>query len=517
MPPQATETVFFGTETSTAGLKESTPRHGDSAKKRRLSESELLALDRAGSESLIDDIPGAFDGAIAPAADEPVTPLACFPVHPPMGPPTPVHMPVELPVEIPEQPCNPWDTRAVAASLPSPRTSPCAVMRPRGRVVVRRKDRPAVLRVEASDLHASASGKRPEYRRCKRSSRDHDAEQPIAPGLPGRRPISPRCAPLTIPTGLSLGSQVETPPAATEGWDHPKSGMRIGPSDAPDRYTLVERIGAGACASVWHATNSQTGTAVAVKIALSCELGRDCIASPNIPGQHEVAALRAAAGHPHVLPLLDCFGGDPGDDARPQCIVTQLADCDLFDYIQRRGPLSEDQARPMFAGLVSGLEAMHGAGYCHRDLKLDNVFLSRAADGTPNQVLLGDLGAAVPCDTEDDMDANLLCDPCGSPSYAAPEVTQMWSPRSGGTGYKGQQADVWSSGIVLYAMVAGEFPFEAASPSHLRFTRFTAGEHDWPPQCSAELVDLLQRMLSPSNTRLTLAEIAAHPWLQGAL
>lgn len=480
---------------SSCGLQDSTPRHGESAKKRRLSEDDLLALTRAGTMNQDDP--------------SPVTPPAA-PPPPVEGPQTPVHSSVEMASPMP----NPWDVAAVAASLPSPRAS---IIVPRGRVVVQRKDRPAALRGEEADLHASACGKRPESRR-KRPSRDHDHEPLDTCGLPSRRPIA-----FAVPPALSLGcsAQAMLPQPHVHGWRHPKVGLHVGPAACPSRYTLVKRIGVGACATVWHATDTQTSAPVALKMARDCDLGHLDGMSPA-PGQCEVAALRATTGHPNVLPLLDSFGGDPADEERPLCLVTALADCDLFEHIQRRGPLPEAEARPLFRSLVSALEALHCAGYCHRDLKLDNLFLSYAADGsTPEQFFLGDLGAAAPCDPADHDTTGCFSDPCGSPSYAAPEVTEMWSPRSGlargSASYRGHEADIWSTGIVLYAMVAGEFPFEAASAAHLRYQRFTDGEHDWPPHLSVELVDLLQGMLRPPSTRLALTEIEAHPWLQGSL
>ena len=341
-------------------------------------------------------------------------------------------------------------------------------------------------------------------------------------------------------------------------WDRPKAGMLIGPREAPHRYTLVERIGEGASASIWHATHSQTGAPVAIKIAFA--------GSRDTPIGDEVAALQEIPIHPHVLSILDSFGGASGDDAGPQCIVTQLADQgDFFSYLQKKGTLSEDEARSVFIALLSAIEATHAAGYCHRDIKLENILFLRLADrlqSTPelqallanqefmqiltalkqrpdmlqqifadvqrsnpglmqtiqdNQeafmallgpapILLGDYGGALPCGP----DRPLYERGGTTPFYAAPEVQDLF-----GGGYDGTKADIWSAGIILYAMVVGGFPFDSASPWDRGYTDFRAGVHTWPQEISAELKDLIQRILThEAEDRLTLREIADHPWIK---
>ena len=116
---------------------------------------------------------------------------------------------------------------------------------------------------------------------------------------------------------------------------------------------------------------------------------------------------------------------------------------DLFDLVKSRGRLTEGEARKYFRDLVSALEYCHCNLVIHRDLKLENILLSK--DG--RQVKLADFGLSnlitpgLPLQTS-----------CGSYQYTAPEVIC-------GESYIGPASDVWSLGICLYAMVTGSLPF----------------------------------------------------------
>jgi 5'-AMP-activated protein kinase catalytic alpha subunit len=178
---------------------------------------------------------------------------------------------------------------------------------------------------------------------------------------------------------------------------------------------------------------------------------------------------------------------------------------DLFDAIMKKGPLREAQARAHFLALLSSLSALHSAGWCHRDIKLENILLD--SDGS---ALLADFGE---CAKFNDQVSgpSLLSGPCGSPSYIAPEVSL-------GEAYDGPKADLWAAGIVLYAMVAAEFPFAVAS-SHgcPRYQRFALGEHSWPTHFSPELVDFLSCLLVTVEERPDSVEaLMTHKWLCAA-
>ena len=102
-------------------------------------------------------------------------------------------------------------------------------------------------------------------------------------------------------------------------------------------------------------------------------------------------------------------------------------------------------------------------------------------------------------------DGNSLRTACGSPNYAAPEIIS-------GRSYGGVEVDVWSMGVILYAMVCGTLPFDDDSMTQL-FNKIKEGKYYMPNYISADVKDLINRMLQPNPIkRITMQEIKHHSW-----
>ena len=97
---------------------------------------------------------------------------------------------------------------------------------------------------------------------------------------------------------------------------------------------------------------------------------------------------------------------------------------------------------------------------------------------------------------------------CGTPNYVAPEVLRE-------KGYQGNLADVWSCGVILFVMIAGQLPFEDQSLNGL-FAKIESGRFTFPPYFSAEAKDLISKMLvvDPAK-RITVDGVMKHPWMKG--
>jgi hypothetical protein len=120
---------------------------------------------------------------------------------------------------------------------------------------------------------------------------------------------------------------------------------------------------------------------------------------------------------------------------------------ELFDTVKQwKRDHRERLTFHYFSQLMTGLRFLHDAGFAHRDLKLENLLLS-----TDGVLKIADFGVTK------DLKLNPMKTCCGSPDYIAPEII------TDKRGYDGRLADIWSCGVILYAMLAGEFPFENAS------------------------------------------------------
>ena len=179
---------------------------------------------------------------------------------------------------------------------------------------------------------------------------------------------------------------------------------------------------------------------------------------------------------------------------------------ELFDHILAHRYLKEKDAAKLFSQLISGVWYIHQKKIVHRDLKLENLLLDRNRN-----VIITDFGFANRFEHRAD---DLMQTSCGSPCYAAPELVI-----SEGL-YVGSAVDIWSCGVILYAMLAGYLPFDddPANPDgdniNLLYKYIVNTPLSFPDYVSAEARDLLSMMLVPDPTRRAdLRAIMAHSWL----
>jgi len=143
------------------------------------------------------------------------------------------------------------------------------------------------------------------------------------------------------------------------------------------------------------------------------------------------------------------------------------------------------------------VEYLHKLRICHRDLKPENLLL----DENKN-IKIVDFGLS-----NTYSEGQLLKTACGSPCYAAPEMIE-------GKPYQGSQVDIWSSGVILYAMLCGQLPFEDQVTSVL-YKKIIKGEFKIPSYISEDATHLLKRVLNTNpQQRLTVQEIRSHKWFQ---
>ena len=151
-----------------------------------------------------------------------------------------------------------------------------------------------------------------------------------------------------------------------------------------------------------------------------------------------------------------------------------------------------------FYQLINGLEYIHSLVIVHRDLKPENLLLTK-----DHLLKIIDFGLSNYF-TKDQKD--LLITPCGSPCYASPEMVA-------GKKYNGFKIDVWSSGIILYAMLCGYLPFEDKD-NDILFEKILECNLVFPKFISKMGKNLIQKILvTDPDKRITIPEIKKHPFI----
>ncbi|KAH8698853.1 putative serine/threonine protein kinase [Talaromyces proteolyticus] len=296
------------------------------------------------------------------------------------------------------------------------------------------------------------------------------------------------------------------------------------------KYILGQTLGEGEFGKVKLGWRREGSVQVAIKLLRRESLGANPSRLPKI--YREISILRDLS-HPNIVRLHEMVETD-----RYIGIIMEYASGgELFDYILNNRYLKDNSARRLFAQLVSGVGYLHKKGIVHRDLKLENLLLDRNRN-----IIITDFGFANTFNPGDELsdeieynltnrefvkrmrldklDANglrrgdLMQTSCGSPCYAAPELVVSDSL------YTGRKVDVWSCGVILYAMLAGYLPFDddPANPEgdniNLLYKYIVSTPLTFPEYVTPHARDLLRRILVPDpRKRADLFEVARHSWL----
>ncbi|KAK0731657.1 hypothetical protein B0H67DRAFT_565462 [Lasiosphaeris hirsuta] len=178
----------------------------------------------------------------------------------------------------------------------------------------------------------------------------------------------------------------------------------------------------------------------------------------------------------------------------------------LMDMVKRRKGLTEPEVR-FYAIQISGaIKYMHAKGIIHRDLKMGNIFLDKYMNAK-----IGDFGLAALLLTGKDMQIMRRTTLCGTPNYIAPEILEK--------GKKGHDhmVDIWSLGIILYAMLTSKPPFQSSTTDEI-YRRARDRDYEWPtPETSQKYIsmeakDLVATMLQDADSRPEPDVIVAHPF-----
>lgn len=208
-----------------------------------------------------------------------------------------------------------------------------------------------------------------------------------------------------------------------------KDGIVLG-----KRYAVLSKIGAGGMADVYKGRDQMLNRYVAIKV-----LKKQYKEDENFVRKFRSEA-QAAAGliHPNIVNVYDV-----GEDRGLNYMVMELVEgITLKEYIERKGRLSHKETISIAIQMCSGIGAAHASGIIHRDIKPQNIIISK--DG---KVKVTDFGIAKAI-TSNTVSTNAM----GSVHYTSPEQARG--------GFSDQRSDIYSIGITLFEMVTGQVPFD---------------------------------------------------------
>lgn len=260
----------------------------------------------------------------------------------------------------------------------------------------------------------------------------------------------------------------------------------------------MKKLGEGGFAKVRLATHLATRQSVAIKCLDKSKLG------PELPRIYNEIKCLKRLKHQNIARLYQVF-------ETQTTIYLVLEYCpggELFDYIVEKSKLTEAESAQIIYDLMRVLDFIHANGFAHRDLKPENLLFD-----DKHQIKLIDFGLAANC-SADNLASNTHQAPidelntcCGSVSYAAPEVIS-------GASYSGTAIDVWSTGVMLYALLVGKLPFNDNNVTKL-YQQIKSGLRSLPSFLSPEASDLIRKMLTiDPKHRITVRQVLAHPWLR---
>jgi len=265
-------------------------------------------------------------------------------------------------------------------------------------------------------------------------------------------------------------------------------------------YIILHTIGKGEFGKVKLAYDPNKDLEVAIKF-----IKRSNITSPQKQAklEREINILQNL-NHPHIVRLYDVI-----ETEKYIGIVMAYANGgELFEYISDNQYLSEEESAKFFIQLLDGVQYLHSRHIVHRDLKLENLLLDQKGD-----IVITDFGFA---NNSRKNPSGLLSTSCGSPCYAAPELVIN-------DNYVGEAADIWSCGIILYAMLCGYLPFDD-DPNNpdgenldLLYKYILESQLTFPEYVSEDAQDLVCGMLIPDpEKRWPMEKVINHRWLRNS-
>jgi len=305
----------------------------------------------------------------------------------------------------------------------------------------------------------------------------------------------------------------------------------------PCEHTSDSIIGEGAYSKVQLFYSTSLRKNVAIKIINKSSAPRDFV-NHFLPREIEVLQR---VRHQFVVEITEILATN---DGRIFIVMEYAQHGDLLRHIQQNGAIDEDRSRYLFKQLVKAVQYLHNRQIVHRDLKCENLLLTKMKEDLPNirptaadsstmlnhtppesprrydmgsmltskfkeedvKLLVTDFGFSRRFESADERSRTF----CGSAAYAAPEIIK-------GEPYKMRDHDMWSLGVILFIMVCGTMPYDDSNVRKMLKDQLSRKVR-FPPQAaqnlSDECKDLIHKLIEPNaNRRYKIDQILSHSWL----
>lgn len=303
-------------------------------------------------------------------------------------------------------------------------------------------------------------------------------------------PVNQVVKPSTNPLKSTHKDKDHPPPPPSEVIEPPSFSQKVGVI-----YKTGQLLGRGGFAVCYEGQNTETRQKYALKIVKSHMPQKKM----EQKFQTELQ-IHSKMNQANIVEFHKAF-------SYQKCTYIVLELCpngSLMDVVKKRKYITEPEVRFWTVQMAGAIKYMHGKGIIHRDLKMGNIFLDKNMN-----VKVGDFGLAALLMSGKDWQACRRTTLCGTPNYIAPEI--LSKDKSG----HDHAVDIWSLGIIIFAMLTGKPPFQSATADEI-YRRARERDYDWPKLntspnfISEETKDLVSELLQAPQQRPLPDKIVQH-------
>ena len=282
----------------------------------------------------------------------------------------------------------------------------------------------------------------------------------------------------------------------------------VGSGDYNKKYLIIQELGMGAFSKVFRVENKKTNEVFACKELIKTKI------KDEEKFRNEIEIM-SKCDHPNIVKLIEIY-----EDKRYYDIITEeLCGGTLLERLMEKmeddgETFSEKDAAIIFKQIISAINYCHKKGIVHRDLKMENVLFVDKGNNLDIKII--DFGLSqyskFQLTSLNDLivgDKTItMFEKVGTAHYVSPEVLK---------GKYNQKCDIWSAGVILYAMLSGTFPFKGKSDKEI-YKSILKRKYEYPDKIwkkiSKEAKDLINNMLCKQEKRFSAEQVLNHKWFK---